>query len=166
LEKLPAERRERSFLDIGTGSGVLAIAAAKLGYHPVEAFDFDPEAVRTACANARRNRVLQKMECRQADLARLPLRSRPKFDVICANLLANLLVVERNRILARLKPKGLLVLAGVLKAEFPQVARAYRDLGLRLVASRSVGEWRSGAFRYAPRFRPDESNRTTRSRQG
>jgi ribosomal protein L11 methyltransferase len=47
----------QSFLDIGTGSGILAIAAAKLGYQPVHAFDFDPESVRVARENARKNRV-------------------------------------------------------------------------------------------------------------
>ena len=51
----------RSFLDIGTGSGILAIAAAKLGYSPVHAFDFDPEAVRVARANARANGVHKKL---------------------------------------------------------------------------------------------------------
>ena len=50
----------QSCLDIGTGSGILAIAAAKLGYAPVDAFDFDPEAVRIARANARRNGVAAK----------------------------------------------------------------------------------------------------------
>ena len=52
----------QSFLDIGTGSGILAIAAAKLGYQPVHAFDFDAEAVRIARANARANRVQAKSQ--------------------------------------------------------------------------------------------------------
>src|ERR1043166_2180015 len=114
----------RSFLDIGSGSGILAIAAAKLGYAPVHAFDFDPQCVRVARANARANRVQHKIRIPRADLTRLPRRAEREYDVICANLLANLLIAERDRILARLEPDGVLVVAGILKREFAEVRRA------------------------------------------
>ena len=67
LEQLVQHRTikaDQSFLDIGTGSGILALAAAKLGYSLVEAFDFDPEAVAIARTNARRNRVSDKIMSR------------------------------------------------------------------------------------------------------
>jgi len=136
----------RSFLDIGTGSGILAIAAAKLGYAPVEAFDFDPESVRIARDNARKNRVLQKVHITRRDVTKLPLRSAKKYDFICANLISTLLMAERRRILSRLKPDGVLVLAGILNSEFALVQRDYERSGLRLIASRVEKEWRSGAF--------------------
>jgi ribosomal protein L11 methyltransferase len=136
----------QSFLDIGSGSGILAIAAAKLGYRPVRAFDNDPEAVRVAVANARRNRVADKLGFRRLDLARLPGRGRGRYSVVCANLIANLLLRERRRIVAQVAPAGLLVLAGILAVEFGAVQRAYEGAGLRLVASRTQKEWRSGAF--------------------
>jgi ribosomal protein L11 methyltransferase len=135
-----------SFLDLGTGSGILAIAAAKLGYQPVDAFDFDPEAVRIARENARKNRVLQKIHITRKDVTKLPLRSEKKYDLICANLISTLLLAERPRILARLKPTGVLVVAGILNREFALVQRDYERSGLRLIASKIEKEWRSGAF--------------------
>ena len=70
----PSRLKPPSFLDLGTGSGILAIAAAKLGYSPVRAMDFDPEAVRVARANARVNRVRQKLKIRRGDVTKLPIR--------------------------------------------------------------------------------------------
>jgi ribosomal protein L11 methyltransferase len=137
-----------SFLDIGTGSGILAIAAAKLGYAPVDGFDFDPEAVRIARENARKNRVLRKVHITGGDVTKLTLRRHKQYDLICANLISTLLVAERSRILCRLKDNGVLVLAGILKIEFASVQRAYEDAGMRLIASRAEKEWRSGAFTY------------------
>ena len=139
----------RSFLDIGTGSGILAIAAAKLGYSPVHAFDCDPEAVRVACANARRNRVHNKLRITRRDLAQLPIPAQKQYDLICANLISPLLLEERRRIVAQLKPGGTLVLAGILKAEFPQIHKTYAALGLKLAVTRTGNEWRSGSFCYA-----------------
>jgi ribosomal protein L11 methyltransferase len=136
-----------SFLDIGTGSGILAIAAAKLGYAPVDAFDFDSEAVRIARENARNNRVARQLRIVRGDITKLPTRSAKKYDVVCANLISTLLIAERRRILARLKASGVLVLAGILKSEFRSVQTVYEHAGLRLIASRAQKEWQSGAFR-------------------
>ena len=135
-----------SFLDIGTGSGILAIAAAKLGYAPVHGFDFDPQCVRVARANARANHVQKQVQITCADLTAMPRRSAPRYDVVCANLVANLLIAERDRLLARIKPDGVLVVAGILKREFPEVRRAYEAAGMRLVTSKAEKEWRSGMF--------------------
>jgi ribosomal protein L11 methyltransferase len=140
-----------SLLDIGTGSGILAIAAAKLGYAPVEAFDFDPESVRIARENARKNRVLPKVHITRKDVTKLPLRPAKQYDLICANLISTLLMAERPRILSRLKRSGVLVIAGILNSEFALVQRDYERAGLRLIASRVEKEWRSGAFSYLPR---------------
>jgi len=139
-------KRPASFLDIGTGSGILAIAAAKLGYTPVHAIDNDPDAVRIARQNARLNKVHRKVAIQHADLLNLRSRSARRYDLVCANLISTLLVSQREKILSRLKPGGTLVLAGILKTEFREVQRAYENAGLKLVASRTRGEWRSGAF--------------------
>src|SRR5258706_5499003 len=150
LRQLVAHRKPseaQAFLDIGTGSGILSIAAAKLGYEPVEAWDSDPESIRVARANLRNNRVSRRVRLRQKDVTKLSARSRDKYSVICANLISNLLVEERNQILARLQAHGVLVLAGILEREFPQVQTVYEAAGLRLIASRTQREWRSGSFR-------------------
>jgi ribosomal protein L11 methyltransferase len=138
--------RSRSFLDMGTGSGILAISAVKLGYAPVHAFDFDPQSVRVAKANATTNRIGRKILLTRADLTQLPRRRAKQYDVVCANLLADLLIAERDRILARVKPDGVLVVAGILKREFQEVQTAYETVGWRLAASKTQKEWRSGTF--------------------
>jgi ribosomal protein L11 methyltransferase len=136
---------EQGFLDIGTGSGILAIAAARLGYRPAAAFDFDPEAVRVASANAKRNRVLNQIHFSEQDVTKLS-RTGPKYPVICANLISNLLITVGDRVLARLAPGGIVIVAGILKTEFHTVQRAYEKAGMRLVASKVQKEWQSGTF--------------------
>ena len=147
LQKLvEAERPGASLMDIGCGSGILAISAAKLGYSPVEAFDFDPVAVRIAQGNLRRNRVDKRVDCRRKDLTKLPAKSGKKFDVVCANLVAELLIAERKRILNRLAPGGRLVVAGILSTQFAEVEAAFRGMGLRLLDTKTEREWQSGLF--------------------
>jgi ribosomal protein L11 methyltransferase len=149
LRQLAAARRSktaRSFLDIGTGSGILAIAAAKLGYQPVHAFDFDPESVRVARANAGMNSVAAQIRLQRLDLTQLPEIPTRKFDVICANLIFDLLLQEKKRILNRLAPRGRLILAGILASQFPEVETAFVSAGLKLIAAKTENEWRSGAF--------------------
>jgi ribosomal protein L11 methyltransferase len=137
----------KSFLDIGTGSGILAIAAAKLGCRPVHAFDFDAEAIRVARANTRANRVQTRLKIGHGDVAKLPLRPVRKFDLICANLISDLLIAERRRMVSQLNRGGTLVLAGILKSEFWEVRAAFEKLGLKLVSSKTEKEWQSGSFR-------------------
>jgi ribosomal protein L11 methyltransferase len=151
LEQLVARRRPRrrqSFLDAGFGSGILAIAAAKLGYGPIEALDSDPEAIRVARANARRNRVSAAIRFRLQDVACLPRRAARRYSLVCANLTADLLLAHRQRLIAQLEPGGVLVLAGILKTEFPEVRQAFEAGGLALAASPAAGQWRSGAFSF------------------
>ena len=136
----------QSFLDIGTGSGILAISAAKLGYSPVQAFDFDPEAVRVARENARKNGVETQVRPVRGDITRLPLKSARQFDLVCANLISNLLMAEKRRIVNRLKSDGTLVLAGILAAEFPEVARTFTGVKMKLISKRVENEWCSGSF--------------------
>jgi ribosomal protein L11 methyltransferase len=139
---------EKSFLDIGTGSGILAIAAAKLNYQPVYAFDFDPESVRFAKNNARANNILNKIKIFRDDITKPKKLPKQKFDLVCANLISNLLIAERKKIIARLKPIGTLVLAGILAAEFSEVQLAFENCGLKLVAGKTEKEWRSGSFAF------------------
>ena len=145
-QKLKHRDAQGSFLDVGTGSGILAIAAAKLGYTPVDAFDFDAESVRIARENARKNGVSGKVNIRREDVTKMPRSSNKKYDLVCANLISTLLMAERRRIVSRLEPGGVLVLAGILTTEFASVRETYEDCGLRFVARHAEKEWCSGAF--------------------
>ena len=142
----PSLHEHSSFLDLGTGSGILAIAAAKLGFAPVMALDVDPDAVAIARGNARRNGLAGKIAFHQKDIAKLPMRNSRHYSIICANLIAPLLISQQARILAQLEEGGVLILAGVLNTEFKTIKAAYTSQGLRLVASRVEREWCSGAF--------------------
>lgn len=111
-------------LDVGIGSGILAIAAAKLGARGVVGVDVDPEACAIAAENAIANGVAH-LEVRQSidDV-------REQFDVVVANLLANLLVGLIDPLRARLAPGGVLIGSGMLVAEATEVSEAWRRAGL------------------------------------
>ncbi|HVE67756.1 MAG TPA: 50S ribosomal protein L11 methyltransferase [Solirubrobacteraceae bacterium] len=134
-----------SFADLGCGSGVLAIAAAKLGWEPVAAFDHEAAAVDAARENAAVNGVA--VEVARADLRREPL---PRADTVAANLLRPLLlaVAERLREPAvapghrgASSPPGALVAGGLLRAEAGEAAAAFAAAGLREAQRRESGDW-------------------------
>ena len=139
----------QSLLDVGAGSGILAIAAAKLGYRPIRAIDFDSEAVRVAKENAKRNRVTQAVKTSLGDVSKLSLKPRVKFDVVCANLVYDLLIANADRLISRVKPSGVLVLAGILDEQFVKVKTVFESCGAKLKRTTRRGEWRSGTFVHA-----------------
>jgi len=143
LEQLAAGRipsARQTFLDVGTGSGILAIAAAKLGYWAVRAFDFDPAAVRVARENARKNRV--KLRVTRGDITKMA-RNTSKYDVVCANLTADLLENCSATIAALVKPNGRLVLAGILRTQILSVRKCFELRGFLTKRSHAEGEWES-----------------------
>jgi len=147
LARLRHADERQSLLDIGTGSGILAIAAARLGYAPVCAIDNDPQAVRIARQNAARNRVREKIRLVAGDLAQGFRFDDRAFDVVCANLIATLLIAERRRIAKAVRRgSGLLIAAGILKKEFGEVAEAFGGIGLRVVETGQEREWKSAVF--------------------
>ncbi len=148
IARCPKIGTNPSFLDIGSGSGILAIAAAKLGFSPVDAFDFDPDAVKIARVNARVNGVAGKVRFWRGDVAKLRLHPARRYDLICANLISTLLIAGRRRIAAQLNRSGTLVLAGILKSEFASVEKCYAEIGLKRVSGKTEKEWRSGSFRF------------------
>jgi len=148
LVLLRDDKRRQSLLDIGTGSGILAIAAAKLGYQPIKAIDYDSEAVRVAGCNALRNRVDKRLQIFLSNVKGLSLKPRVKYDVVCANLFYDLLITNASRITCRVKPDGVLVIAGILDHQFEEVQNAFENEGMCIVRSRRQGEWRSGCFKH------------------
>jgi ribosomal protein L11 methyltransferase len=107
-----------SVLDYGCGSGILAIAAAKLGADSVDATDLDPQALDAAASNARRNDVAVRVVPPEA----LPVG---EYDVVVANILANPLIELAPRLVARTRRGGRIALSGVLEAQAPGVRAAY-----------------------------------------
>jgi len=142
---------ESSFLDAGCGSGILAIAAAKLGYKPVVAIDNDPLAVRAAKTNCVRNNVADKVVCRTADVLRF--RSAKKYSVIAANLFANVLIRSADNLVGLLDRKDhcRLILAGILEKQYSQVARVFFKRRLRETKKIISQGWVTAAFGWKPR---------------
>jgi ribosomal protein L11 methyltransferase len=139
--------RPRRILDLGAGTGVLAIAAAKTAKAPALAVDTDAEAVRVTRENARLNGV--------SDLVRaalvLPAAGRAggairRFDLIFANILAGPLVALAPRLAPLLEASGALVLSGLTIDQERQVAAAYRNRGLRLAWRVRLDNWSTLVF--------------------
>ena len=104
------------------------------------------EAIRVSRDNARRNRVLDRVRPRRLDLTRLPAGSGRRWDVICANLSADLLSSQAEKICARLKPGGQLIVAGILGTEFCQIRDKFVTFGLTLARNGVREQWHSGRF--------------------
>jgi len=131
LERLIATRRPINALDLGTGSGVLAIAIAKLAKCPVLATDIDPVATRVATANARSNGAagLIRFETAAGFSDRAFAEEGP-FDLIVANILARPLMRMAPDIAANLAPGGHVVLSGILATQRQMVLAGFRSAGL------------------------------------
>jgi ribosomal protein L11 methyltransferase len=118
-------------LDIGTGSGVLAIAAARALHRRVIATDLDPEAVSVARTNVRLNRATALVRVAKANGISAPgLSSVSRFDVIFANLLLEPLLRLASPLRRRITPGGRIVLSGLLHAQANAAIAAYRPLAL------------------------------------
>lgn len=137
LSDLLAERPGARVLDVGTGSGLLAIAAARLGTGPVAGNDNDPIAVRVARENAELNGVT--LDLNERDVA----GQRGPFDLILANILANTLVELAPALAAQLAPGGVVLLSGILTPQEQQVRDAYLAAGLSPLpgGDRRFEEW-------------------------
>jgi ribosomal protein L11 methyltransferase len=129
--------RPLSVLDVGTGTGVLAIGAAQLGARTVAAFDTDAEAVEVAHANLTGNGVATRIELRRGTLDE---ESR-RFDLVLANLLAPLLCRLAPDLAAAVADGGRLIASGLLVDQKTEVVEALAAAGLSLTEARSDGEW-------------------------
>ncbi len=137
--ELVAYRKPRRILDLGTGSGILAMAAAKLLNRPVLATDIDPWSVRTARDNARRNNLHPRMKFLRADGWTSPvLSTHAPYDLIFANILARPLTLMAKHLTANLAPGGTAILAGLLTSQANWVAHAHN---LRLERMLVEGQW-------------------------
>ncbi len=142
LEAASRGPRPRSCLDLGCGSGVLAIAMAKLWRVPVLAADIDPLAVTIARENARLNRVGPWVHALESDgPARRSLVRPGPYDVIAANILAGPLTVMAGGLAGVLAPGGILILSGLLRHQEAAVLERYRSRRLHLRQRLTLGDW-------------------------
>jgi ribosomal protein L11 methyltransferase len=142
LEHADAVGARGAFADWGTGSGVLAIAAAKLGYSPVSACDHEPASLDAARTNAAANGV-------ELDLARINLREQAALSAptVAANLTAPVLLAVAERLADQAgEPPDALICSGLLAGEVEPVVAAFGERGLAARDRRDDGEWRALLF--------------------
>ena len=146
IADLSEEGKAYSLLDMGTGSGILAIAAAKLGMQPIKAFDNYPDAVRISKENAELNGVLEDIAFSRQDLSRLSASPRKRYDIVCANLIYDVILDYWDIISGHVKIGGHLIAAGILAEQFDRVRKALESEGLELRVRGLENEWESGLF--------------------
>jgi ribosomal protein L11 methyltransferase len=136
VEQLCSKRHFKTALDVGTGSGILAIAMRMLGIDSVVAIDIDPDALDNARDNAALNQLDNAIEFANTPLAKI----RRRFDLITANILASALIELAPALKRRLAPQGVLILGGIRAREARGVLKYYQR-ELRLIHSRSDRGW-------------------------
>jgi ribosomal protein L11 methyltransferase len=125
-------------LDLGTGTGILALAARVLGTRRADAFDFDPDAVRAA----RENIAANKMDgVRVAKLDVTKWTPKRQWDVVAANLYSQVLIRAAAQITRALKPGGALILSGILREQEHECAQAFSEQGVRFDRAIRRGKW-------------------------
>ena len=146
LEMKQTGKPEITMLDAGAGSGILAIAARKLGCSRVDAFDIDPETIGIAQENAAVNGIAKtELEFRAASL--LEFQSDIQYDLVAANILSSALIAGCGKLLSLCHPGSKLMLAGILDSEYATVRNVFESTGrCRELFSAQEKEWRGGAF--------------------
>ncbi len=136
--------RGGKLLDVGTGSGILAIAAALLGATDVLGVDIDPDAVRVARENVEKNGLEGRVVIRQGDLLK---GLRETFDFAAANILAPVICMLAGPLTSHLKPGGLFVCSGIIEESASEVESALLSAGYEILDSRRKGDWHAFAAR-------------------
>ncbi len=145
LERV-AHRRPRRIVDMGCGSGILAMAAAALLKRPVVAVDNDPWSVRVTRQNAAMNGLGGVVRARLGNGWQGAGKGR-RYDLILANILARPLCLMAGQLAAHLAPGGTVILAGLLVRQIPVVLVAHRRQGLRLERVLREGDWATMVLR-------------------
>lgn len=144
MDAWTADGHTGSFLDLGCGSGILSIAAARLGLIPVDALDYDPDSVQGATENIARNHLSHVITPAHGDVASLDLPRQ--YDLVVANILAPVLIEHAAPIADTVATGGFLILSGILETQFADVRAAYKAQHCEQKEIIRDGEWTSGLF--------------------
>ncbi|MGI9252577.1 MAG: 50S ribosomal protein L11 methyltransferase [Thermomicrobiales bacterium] len=139
-------RPGQTVIDVGTGSGVLAIAAVLHGASTVDAVDIEPVAVRSTRENAARNRVDGRIHVEEGSVGPgEPFQGQ--YDIVLANIIARILIDLKDGLIAAVKPGGTLVLSGIIEPREPAVLEAFGGAGLVLEDRDQIEDWLALAYR-------------------
>ena len=129
-------------LDVGTGSGILAIIAAKLGATDIDAFDIDANAVGAAQRNCNENGV-GFIKCGVSDLI---AEAKGEYDFVCANIVADIIIRMAPNVAEHMKTDGLLVVSGIIARQAEAVKEALISGGLTIIDTLEENDWNSFVF--------------------
>lgn len=143
LDTLQETHGTMSFIDAGTGSGILSIGARLLGYSPVVAFDNDPQCIPTSLENLR-----------LAGITDVPVTCAPlgqfkpekPADVVAANILCVVLIEQVKDVIALVRPGGYLILSGILTEQYAELRNTFTAHGCVELNNVTIREWTSGLF--------------------
>ena len=136
MERVPL-RRPWTLLDVGTGSGILAIYGVQLGAEKVLALDTDPEAVRWAGQNIRLNEVFESINLSPGPVEQL----KEAFSLVCANLILGEILMLMPTFQRLVNPEGWLILSGILESQVRKVVLSLSENGLQAHEILHQGEW-------------------------
>ena len=137
-----------SFLDMGCGSGILSMAASKLGVEKIDGFDYDENSVKIANENL----ILSKCHNVKLTLKNLyEIKPDFKYNLVIANILAPVLMDNVETIINSISrvEKARLVLSGILHEQFPKVKELFESQGLVLIEQVQIDKWSTGLFKFA-----------------
>ena len=147
IDELSDGRTAPTLIDIGCGSGILTIAALKLGFERVDSFDFDPDAVMIAKENLEKNDLMTNVYIQ--DLSKY--EADFDYDFVVVNIESRILIQHSDRIIKALKKEAesVLVLSGILAKDFDEFKSHYlKHYPLEVIEEIQLDEWRSASFRY------------------
>ena len=125
-------------IDVGTGSGILAIGAALLGAGHVLAIDIDPDAVRVARDNVKLNQVDSLISVQQGNLLD---RISDTCDICVANIISDVIIAFAAPLMSHIRPRGLFITSGIVNTRSEEVAQALTDAGYEILRHTKKGEW-------------------------
>ncbi|MBR4518801.1 MAG: 50S ribosomal protein L11 methyltransferase [Victivallales bacterium] len=141
-ELADATNRPYSLIDAGCGTGILSMAAHRLGYGPIFAFDYDPAAIHVSDENLTRTGIREQVQLSEGDVHTI----QPPFqaDLVVANILAPILLTAAENLAEMVRPGGRLVLSGILTSQYDEVLERFLRLGFQDIERRTIKEWTSG----------------------
>lgn len=132
---------DSNMLDVGTGSGILAIAAAMLGMPKITALDIDSVAIQVAKENIKQNRVQKQVDVLRSDLVQRVVDKGQTFQLVTANIIAEIILQLIVDLPLVLNPDGFFLASGIVSTRFSDVHTALLNRGFRLVRIFKEGEW-------------------------
>ena len=136
---------DKTLLDVGTGTGILAITGILLGAKSTLAIDLDLDAVRIANENASRNKVTEKIDVVHGDLMD---KVQGKFEVVVVNIIADVIIEITKGIREYLTDDGIFIASGIILDRIDDVEKAIKRAGLTIIEIKTMGEWAVVVSRY------------------